>query len=160
MAPPLPSKQELADYLEQLEQARARDHRKLGKELKLFHIEEAVGSHGAVDTQGSIIRQALQDFIMDEPRKTGYEQVFTPHIGKLDLFRTSGHFPYYKDSQFPIVEPGTLENMAENAFTCAEFSQQLESGAVDGFLLRPMNCPMHIKIFDSQPTPTVICQYA
>lgn len=147
------SKQELADYLEQLEQARARDHRKLGKELKLFHIEEAVGSGMVLWTpKGSIIRQALQDFILDELRKTGYEQVFTPHIGKLDLFRTSGHFPYYKDSQFPpIVEPGTLENMAENAFTCAEFSQQLESGAVDGFLLRPMNCPMHIKIFDSQP---------
>ena len=96
------SKQELADYLEQLEQARARDHRKLGKELKLFHIEEAVGSGMVLWTpKGSIIRQALQDFILDELRKTGYEQVFTPHIGKLDLFAPQVTFRITRIRSFP-----------------------------------------------------------
>jgi threonyl-tRNA synthetase len=81
-----------------------------------------------------------------------YELVCTPQIGKLDLFRTSGHFPYYKDSQFPpILEPGAIDKLAQEDSTCSELSEQLDSGEIDGYLLRPMNCPMHIKIFDSQP---------
>jgi len=101
---------------------------------------------------GAVIRQELQNFIADELQKTGYDQVFTPHIGKLGLYRTSGHFPYYKESQFPaIVEPGTVEALAQEGCTCAELSNRLDSGAIDGYLLKPMNCPMHIKIFDSQP---------
>jgi len=148
-----PSKDELAEYLERLEQAKARDHRKLGKELKLFHIDEAVGSGMILWTpNGAVIRQELQNFIADELQKTGYDQVFTPHIGKLGLYRTSGHFPYYKDSQFPpVVEPGTVEELANQGCSCADLSNQLDSGEIDGYLLKPMNCPMHIKIFDSQP---------
>lgn len=148
-----PSAQELEDYLEKLEQAKARDHRKLGKELKLFHIDDSVGSGMILWTgRGSIIRNELQNFIIDELIKSGYEQVFTPHIGKLGLYRTSGHFPYYKESQFPpVVEPGTIEALATNGNSCAELSKQLDDGSIDGYLLKPMNCPMHIKIFDSQP---------
>lgn len=148
-----PSKAELEEYMERLEQARARDHRKLGKELKLFHIDEAVGSGMVLWTpKGAIIRQELQNFISEELRMANYEQVFTPHIGKLGLYRTSGHFPYYKDSQFPpIVEPGTVEKLAKEGCSCAELSNQLDSGEIDGYLLKPMNCPMHIKMFDSQP---------
>ena len=148
-----PSAQELEDYLEKLEQAKARDHRKLGKELKLFHIDDSVGSGMILWTgRGSVIRNELQNFIIDELIKSGYEQVFTPHIGKLDLYRTSGHFPYYKESQFPpVVEPGTIEELATNGNSCAELSKQLDAGSIDGYLLKPMNCPMHIKIFDSQP---------
>ena len=148
-----PSSQELEDYLEKLEQAKARDHRKLGKELKLFHIDDSVGSGMILWTgRGSIIRNELQNFIIDELIKSGYEQVFTPHIGKLGLYRTSGHFPYYKESQFPpIVEPGTIEELATRGNSCAELSKQLDDGSIDGYLLKPMNCPMHIKIFDSQP---------
>ena len=148
-----PSSQELEDYLEKLEQAKARDHRKLGKELKLFHIDDSVGSGMILWTgRGSIIRNELQNFIIDELIKSGYEQVFTPHIGKLGLYRTSGHFPYYKESQFPpIVEPGTIEELATSGNSCAELSKQLDDGSIDGYLLKPMNCPMHIKIFDSQP---------
>ena len=148
-----PSKAELEAYMEQLEQARARDHRKLGKELKLFHIDEAVGSGMILWTpKGAIIRQELQNFISEELRMADYEQVFTPHIGKLGLYRTSGHFPYYKDSQFPpIVEPGTVDRLAQEGCSCAELSNQLDSGEIDGYLLKPMNCPMHIKVFDSQP---------
>ena len=148
-----PSAQELEDYLEKLEQAKARDHRKLGKELKLFHIDDAVGSGMILWTpNGSIIRNELQNFISEELRKSGYSQVHTPHIGKLGLYRTSGHFPYYKESQFPpVVEPGTLEQLANKGCSCGELSNQLDEGTVDGYLLKPMNCPMHIKIFDSQP---------
>lgn len=148
-----PSAQELEDYLEKLEQAKARDHRKLGKELKLFHIDDAVGSGMILWTpNGSIIRNELQNFISEELRKSGYSQVHTPHIGKLGLYRTSGHFPYYKESQFPpVVEPGTLEQLANEGCSCGKLSNQLDEGSVDGYLLKPMNCPMHIKIFDSQP---------
>ena len=147
------SKDELAEYLERLEQAKARDHRKLGKELKLFHIDEAGGAGMVLWTpNGAVIRQELQDFIMEELRMADYDQVFTPHIGKLGLFRTSGHFPYYKDSQFPpIIEPGTVDRLAQESCSSADLSKMLDSGKIDGYLLRPMNCPMHIKIFDSQP---------
>jgi threonyl-tRNA synthetase len=148
-----PSKQELTEHLERLEQAKARDHRKLGKELKLFHIDEAVGAGLTLWTpNGAVIRQELQNFISEELRMADYDQVFTPHIGKLGLYRTSGHFPYYKESQFPpIVEPGTVDRLATEGCSCGELSNQLDSGEVDGYLLKPMNCPMHIKIFDSQP---------
>ena len=147
------NKEELAEYLERLEQAKARDHRKLGKELKLFHIDEAGGTGMVLWTpNGAVIRQELQDFIMEELRMADYDQVFTPHIGKLGLFRTSGHFPYYKDSQFPpIIEPGTVDRLAQESCSSADLSKMLDSGEIDGYLLRPMNCPMHIKIFDSQP---------
>ena len=148
-----PSKLELTEHLERLEQAKARDHRKLGKELKLFHIDEAVGAGLTLWTpNGAVIRQELQNFISEELRMADYDQVFTPHIGKLGLYRTSGHFPYYKDSQFPpIVDPGTVERLATEGCSCSDLSNQLDSGEVDGYLLKPMNCPMHIKIFDSQP---------
>ncbi|MEL0117320.1 MAG: threonine--tRNA ligase, partial [Opitutae bacterium] len=95
-----PTKDELANYIQQLEEARQRDHRKIGREMGLFEINEKVGQ-GLVlwKPAGATLRQGLQDFIGEELTKQGYEQVFTPHIGKLDLYRTSGHFPYYKESQ-------------------------------------------------------------
>ena len=100
------TKEELAQYLERQEQAKLRDHRKLGKDLKLFVIDEDVGQGLVLWTPaGSILRQELQNFISEELRKQGYSQVFTPHIGKLALYKTSGHFPYYKESQFaPLVD--------------------------------------------------------
>lgn len=148
-----PSRDELEAHLHRLEEARKRDHRKLGRELDLFHIDEAVGQGLILWTpKGSIIRQELQAFIAEELRKQGYSQVFTPHIGKLGLYRTSGHFPYYRDSQFaPIVEREAMESLAGEGCSCADLSNRLESGEVDGFLLKPMNCPMHIKIFDARP---------
>ena len=147
------NKDELAEYLERLEQAKARDHRKLGKELKLFHVDEAVGAGMVLWTpNGAVIRQELQNFIAEELRMADYDQVFTPHIGKLGLYRTSGHFPYYKDSQFPpIVEPGAVDRLAQEGCSCGDLSNKLDSGEIDGYLLKPMNCPMHIKVFDSQP---------
>jgi threonyl-tRNA synthetase len=147
------SPEELAKWREMMEEARKRDHRKLGKELQLFHVDEAVGS-GLIlwAPKGAIVRQELQNFISEELRRQGYEQVFTPHIGRLELFRTSGHYPYYADSQYPpLVERETLHRLAEEGCSCAELAARLEKGEAEGYLLKPMNCPMHIKIFASQP---------
>ena len=146
------NKTEMEAHFAMLDEAKKRDHRKLGRELQLFHIDDEVGQ-GLVlwMPKGAIIRQELQTFIGTELTRQGYSQVFTPHIGKLGLYRTSGHFPYYKDSQYPpIVERETLAQLAEEGCTCAELSNRLESGAINGYLLKPMNCPHHIKIFDSQ----------
>jgi threonyl-tRNA synthetase len=147
------TKAELDAYFEQLEEARRRDHRRLGRELELFHIDEEVGA-GLVlwKPKGAIIRRELQNFISEELRKQGYSEVFTPHIGKLDLFRTSGHYPYYRESQFPpLIEPEALQKLADEGCTCAELSNRLEKGDIEGYLLKPMNCPMHIKIYASSP---------
>jgi threonyl-tRNA synthetase len=148
-----PAKEELTEYLERLEQAKQRDHRKLGREMRLFHIDDAVGSGMILWTpRGSIVRQELQKFISEQLFQQGYSQVFTPHIGRLDLFRTSGHFPYYRESQFPpLVEHDFLEKVAEEGCSCAELSSRMSKGEIDGYLLKPMNCPFHIKIFDSSP---------
>jgi threonyl-tRNA synthetase len=175
-----PTKDELAAYLEQVEQAKHRDHRKLGKDLKLFVIDEDVGQGLILWTpNGSIIRQELQTFISDELRKQGYSQVFTPHIGKLELYKISGHFPYYKESQFtPVVENESLAKILHEGCSCAEMVVRLDAVSahlaaqvnqrtgvetitpdrvkpddqlLDGFMLKPMNCPHHIKIYASQP---------
>ena len=148
-----PSQAELDAYLSRLEEAKRRDHRKLGRELGLFVIDDSVGQGLILWTpNGAIIRQELQNFISEQLRKQGYHQVFTPHIGRLGLYRTSGHFPYYKDSQFsPIIDREEFEHMAHEGCSCSELSNRIENGEADGYLLKPMNCPMHIKIFDSQP---------
>jgi threonyl-tRNA synthetase len=175
-----PSKDELAKYLEQIEQAKHRDHRKLGRDLRLFVIDEDVGQGLILWTpNGSIIRQELQNFISEELRKQGYSQVFTPHIGKLELYKISGHFPYYKESQFtPMVENESLARILGEGCSCAEMVARLdavsprlaaqinertgretvaadrvrpEDQLIEGFMLKPMNCPHHIKIYSSQP---------
>lgn len=150
------TKDELRDFLDKRKAAMERDHRVLGKKLQLFHIDEAVGQGLILWTpNGAVIRGELQSFISTELNKQGYRQVFTPHIGKLDLYRTSGHFPYYKESQYPpIVDRETMNKLVDEKCSCAELSNRLEAtgeGAIDGYLLKPMNCPHHIKIFASQP---------
>ena len=134
------------------EEAKKRDHRKLGRDLRLFHIDDEVGQ-GLVLwlPNGAIIRQELQNFISRELTRQGYSQIFTPHIGKLGLYRTSGHFPYYKEAQYPpIVERETLDLLAKEGCTCGELSNKLDTGEINGYLLKPMNCPHHIKIFASR----------
>jgi len=146
------SKADLEDYLKRLEAARERDHRVVGKRLRLFALDEMVGPGLILWTPaGAVVRQELQNFISGELRKQGYLQVFTPHIGKLELYRTSGHYPYYADSQYPpFVERETLAKIAGEGASCAELVHRLEAGSVDGYLLKPMNCPHHIRIFASQ----------
>ncbi|MCH6257065.1 threonine--tRNA ligase [Puniceicoccaceae bacterium K14] len=147
------TKDELEQYLTQLEEARKRDHRRIGKDMGLFHIDEAVGQ-GLIlwKPKGAVIREQLQSFITGELNKQDYKQVFTPHIGKLDLYRTSGHFPYYQDSQYPpVIDRDCLAEFVSEGCTCSDLSNKMDDGEIDGYLLKPMNCPMHIKIFDSEP---------
>ena len=174
-----PTKEELAQYLDQVEQAKQRDHRKLGRDLRLFVIDEDVGQGLILWTpNGSILRQELQTFISEELRKQGYSQVFTPHIGKLELYKMSGHFPFYRESQFtPVIENESLARALNEGCSCAEVFARLDAMSsrlaseinrrtgqetiapgrvrpddqlLDGFLLKPMNCPHHIKIYASQ----------
>jgi len=146
------TKDELQQYLDQQEEARKRDHRKIGKDMQLFHIDEAVGQGLVLWTpNGSVVRNELQNFISEELRKQGYDQVYTPHIGKLELYKTSGHFPYYQDSQYPpVIDRQSLADLADENKSCSDLTNLLEDGQIEGYLLKPMNCPMHIKLFDSQ----------
>ena len=156
------SKQELDEYLKRLEEARERDHRVIGKRMQLFVLDEMVGPGLVLWTPaGAVLRQELQNFISAELRKQGYSQVFTPHIGKLDLYRTSGHYPYYADSQYPpFVERETLNELAKEGVSCAEMINRLQSGEIDGYLLKPMNCPHHIRILAANATHIATCRFA
>jgi len=97
-------KKELDAYLAQVEEAKKRDHRRLGRDLNLFTISPLVGS-GLVlwMPKGAVVRNVLENFLKDELIKRGYQPVYTPHIGKVELYETSGHYPYYRDSQFPVL---------------------------------------------------------
>jgi threonyl-tRNA synthetase len=129
-----PKQKLLEEHLERLELARQRDHRKLGRELGLFMFSPKVGPGLPMWLpKGTILRETLMDFLKAEQLRRGYEPVVTPHIGRLELFRTSGHYPYYKDSQFPPM----LEDEAD--------------ADGDGFLLKPMNCPHHTQIYAHEP---------
>ncbi len=126
-----PKKQELKEYLELLEQAKARDHRKLGKEMDLFHFSEKVGQGLPLWLpKGADLRMRLESFLKDAQRKAGYEGVITPHIGNKELYITSGHYAKYGEDSFqPINTPAEGEE----------------------YLLKPMNCPHHCEIFKSRP---------
>ena len=131
------TKEELDKYLEQREEAKRRDHRRLGRELGLFMIAPEVGAGLPLWLpKGATARYALETFLREELIKRGYQPVNTPHIGKLDLYRTSGHYPYYKESQFPPIVFGEEQGVHE--------------GQEEGYLLKPMNCPHHIIIYKSQ----------
>ena len=148
-----PNRTQLDEHLERLEEARRRDHRKLGRELGLFCIDESVGQ-GLIlwKPKGALIRRSLQDFITEELDKLGYSQVYTPNIGKLDLYRTSGHFPYYQESQYaPIPERDAMEKLSQEGASCAELFNGLATGTIEGYMLKPMNCPHHIEIYRSEP---------
>jgi threonyl-tRNA synthetase len=108
------NQKDLDAYLHRLEEAKKRDHRVIGKQLRLFTISQLVGS-GLIlwMPRGATVRSILENFIKDELLKRGYSPVYTPHIGRLELYRTSGHFPYYRDAQFPPMyarpAAGTLD---------------------------------------------------
>ena len=124
-----PKKSMMDEYLKMLEEAKKRDHRKLGKELELFLITPAVGGGLPIWLpKGATIRRILEDFLRKEQIRRGYVEVITPHIGNLELYKTSGHYPYYKDSQYP---PMKVED--------------------EEYILKPMNCPHHHQIYLSKP---------
>ena len=99
------SKQDLDDYLKRVEEAKRRDHRVLGKQLELFLIDPMVGS-GLVLwlPKGAVVRHALEEFLCQELIRRGYQFVYSPNIGRVELYQTSGHYPYYAESQFPPIE--------------------------------------------------------
>ncbi|CAN5454048.1 threonine--tRNA ligase [soil metagenome] len=145
-------KKQLDEYLKQIDEAKKRDHRVIGPALGLYTIDEQVGQ-GLVlwKPKGAIVRQELQNFISEHLKRQGYSQVFTPHIGRLGLYKTSGHYPYYRESQFPpLVDPEMIDLLAKEGCTCGDLSNRMAAGDIDGYLLKPMNCPMHIRIYASE----------
>ena len=123
------SQEELDEYLTQQEEAKARDHRKIGKEMGLFMTDELVGRGLPMFLpRGYTVWQELENYIKEKERKLGYQHVMTPCIGTVALYQTSGHWAHYKDNMFPAME-------------------------VDGesFVLRPMNCPHHMMIYANRP---------
>lgn len=120
---------ELDEYLERLEQAKLRDHRKLGKELDLFTMSPLVGKGLPLWTErGAKIRRLLERFIVEEEERRGYHHVITPDVANISLYETSGHYPYYKDSMYAPID-------------------------IDGekFMLRPMTCPHHFQLYQDRP---------
>ncbi|KKU07568.1 MAG: Threonine-tRNA ligase, partial [Candidatus Collierbacteria bacterium GW2011_GWC2_45_40] len=124
------TQEELDKYISQMEEARKRDHRKLGRELDLFSFSDLVGSGLPLySSRGSFVRRTLNDYVEEMQFEEGYTQVWTPQIAKADLFKTSGHYDKYKDSMFRVVSNFSDEEM----------------------FLKPMNCPQHTQIYAAQP---------
>lgn len=124
------TRQDLDQHLQRIEEAKKRDHRVLGKQLELFTISPVVGA-GLVlwQPKGAIVRGLLETFIKDELRRRGYLPVYTPNIGRVELYQISGHYPYYTESMFSPI--------------------QMEEGEL--YMLKPMNCPHHIMIYKARP---------
>ncbi|UCH42314.1 MAG: threonine--tRNA ligase [Dehalococcoidales bacterium] len=123
------SDKEMDDYLELQEELKKRDHRKIGKDLDLFVFSDLVGKGLPLFTEkGSIIRRELEQFVVDEETKRGYKHVYTPDLANIALYKTSGHYPYYKDSMYPVMKVEEEELM-----------------------LRPMTCPHHFELYSSKP---------
>jgi len=136
-------KKDLENHLKLIDEAKKRDHRTLGKQLSLFTISPLVGS-GLIlwMPKGAVLRYQLELFIREELARRGYQQVYTPHIGNIELYKRSGHYPYYKESQFPPI------HMAER--TAGAIPPPAHPD-MEEYLLKPMNCPHHIQIFAAEP---------
>ncbi len=124
-----PNKAELKAYLERLKEAERRDHRLLGQQLDLFHIDEAVGPGLPLwHPKGALLRKIIEDYWRDEHLATGYELVSTPHIARVGLWETSGHRDFYSENMYAPMEVDTSE-----------------------YIVKPMNCPLHMQIYRSRP---------
>lgn len=131
---------ELEGFLHQREESQKRDHRKIGKELELFMTHEEIGAGLPIYLpKGAVLRQILEAYMNQKQKEQGYQYVYTPHIGKSDLFRRSGHLDHYQDGMYAPIQMVNLKG----------------EGAVDGkveeFYLKPMNCPFHHHIYLSKP---------
>lgn len=126
--------EQLTEYRRRKEEAIRRDHRKLGKELGLFVFSDLVGPGLPMWTpKGTLLRSTLEDYLKQEQIRRGYLPVVTPHIGRVDLFKTSGHWQKYRDDLFPMMADGDEARQHE-----------------DGFVLKAMNCPFHVQIYKSE----------
>jgi threonyl-tRNA synthetase len=128
------NKKELDEYLKLQEEAEKRDHRSLGQKMDLFHIDENVGP-GLIlwHPKGAILKRIIMNYALEEYLKSGYQLIDTPHIGKLSLWKTSGHTDFYKENMLPPMH-------------LAELGEEEK----DDYQIKPMNCPFHIAIFKSQ----------
>jgi threonyl-tRNA synthetase len=145
------SREDLEAYLKKIEEAKRRDHRVLGKQLELFTIDPMVGS-GLVLwlPKGAAIRRELENFLYAELMRRSYRPVYTPHIGRIQLYQTSGHYPYYKESQFPPIHMAEHDECKAREPCCAEAANTAKADE-EQYLLKPMNCPHHIMIYQSKP---------
>lgn len=126
-----PKQKFLEEYLVLLEEAKKRDHRKIGKEMELFTFSQQVGQGLPLWLpKGAMLRQQLEDFLRKVQKKFGYEQVITPHIGNVNLYKTSGHFAKYGADSFQVIKTPVKD---------------------EEYMLKPMNCPHHIEIYASKP---------
>jgi threonyl-tRNA synthetase len=126
--------EQLTEYKRRKEEAQRRDHRKLGKELGLFIFSDLVGPGLPLWTpKGTLLRSLLEDFLKKEQLKRGYQPVVTPHIARVDLFKTSGHWQKYHEDMFPLMSESDNDRSSEI-----------------GFVMKPMNCPFHIQIYQSE----------
>lgn len=122
------TRKDLEDYLNRLEEAKRRDHRRLGRELELFTVNESVGAGLPLWLpKGATIRRLLEDYILERERATGYQHVYTPDLAKVELYQRSGHWAHYHQDMFPTMDLET-----------------------EKMVLRPMNCPHHILVFESK----------
>jgi threonyl-tRNA synthetase len=126
--------EQLTEYKRRKEEAQRRDHRKLGKDLGLFIFSDLVGPGLPLWTpKGTVLRSLLEDFLKKEQLKRGYQPVVTPHIARVDLFKTSGHWQKYHEDMFPLMSESDSDRSSEL-----------------GFVMKPMNCPFHIQIYQSE----------
>ena len=126
--------EQLQEYKRRREEAKRRDHRRLGKELGLFIFSDVVGPGLPLWTpKGTVLRSTLETFLKEEQTRRGYLPVVTPHIARVDLFKTSGHWQNYREDMFPLMADSDADRLAE-----------------EGFVMKPMNCPFHIQIYKSE----------
>jgi threonyl-tRNA synthetase len=155
---------ELEDYLRRLEEARKRDHRALGKQLKLFAVSPVVGG-GLIlwMPKGATVRGILETFIKDELLNRGYQPVYSPHIGRLDLYRTSGHFPYYRDAQYPpmFANPaGSALDLAQHRLAAGPLDERREAEMRQFMALTQFHVPGYMEAATPQARLEAVHQYA
>ena len=134
------TREELDTHCKMLEEAKKRDHRILGASMELFTVVNEVGAGLPLYLpRGAKLRQTLERYMLTEAEKAGYQYVYTPHIGKSDLFKKSGHLDHYADGMFAPINMVNLKG------------EGAEDGKVEQFYLKPMNCPMHHQIYLHKP---------
>src|SRR5207302_4807901 len=148
------NQKDLDAYLHQIEEAKKRDHRVLGKQLRLFTISQSAGS-GLIlwMPKGATVRGILETFIKEELVKRGYQPVYTPHVGRLELYRTSGHFPYYRDAQYPPMyahPAGSALDLAQHRLASGVLDDKREQEMVQFMALTQFHVPGYQKA-RSQP---------
>jgi len=157
------NQKDLDAYMHQLEEAKKRDHRVLGKQLRLFTISQVAGS-GLIlwMPKGATVRGILETFIKDELVKRGYQPVYTPHVGRLELYRTSGHFPYYRDAQYPPMyhhPAGSALDLAQHRLAAGPLDEKRELDMVQFMALTQFHVPGYAEAKDPEAKLEAVHRY-